>query len=533
MFADLHCHCHMRSYLHLSNVDEMDSKDFHPWNTIATNMFRLKHADRAAGYAQADLVALWNSNVRLVFNSLYPIEKEFFKITKYESSQLSWTKKLLRIIFHHHFPIRKAIQILMMRIPINTINHIISSEYDYWLALQKEYQFICSKSGIKTKNLISTPGFIRKRFEDQARRRIAFPDHYNAEGTYEIPKNKESLNELIQLNDRIIMPLTIEGAHFLEAGKLNLEEVFNRIDHMKNSWHYPVFFITLAHHFNNDICGHAHSLPKIADLLLDQNEFMDKGFSKKGIEITRKLLSLDHNNDKLEAESYRILIDMKHMSASARKEFYEQIIMPCYERGDKIPLVASHCAYAGIECLDELISNQFFETDDRRQAHQYGKFYAWNINLCDEDILMIFKTGGIIGLSFDKRMLGVAHKKSIEKKEGLNSILSFWNNLKAFLQVIYTNKSIDEAVKINAWDMISIGTDFDGYIDPVSSYKTALQLFQFKADLIQCINDEIKNNPELDCLKDLGSSLSVEEAVEKFCYTNALAFCKKHYPDKK
>ena len=533
MFADLHCHCHMRSYLHLSNVDDLDPKDFHPWNTIATNMYRLKHADRAAGYSQGDLVVLWNSNVRLVYNSLYPIEREFFKISDKKSIPLSWIRKLTRIIFHHDFPIRKAIQNLMMRIPMSTINHVASSDYDYWIALEKEYRFICSKSGVHTKNAITTPGLVRQRLENQTRRRNIFPAYYNAEGVYEIPQNKDRLIEMIKLNDRIIMPLTIEGAHFLEAGKLKLEEVFDRIDYIKNNWQYPVFFITLAHHFNNDICGHAHSLPKIANLLLDQREFMDKGFTEQGIEITRKLLSLDQNNDKLQTDAYRILIDMKHMSALARKEFYQKIINPCLQKGDEIPLVASHCAYAGIESLDELISNQSYETDDRRQSHQFGKFYAWNINLCDEDILMIFRTRGIIGLSFDKRMLGVAHKKSIEKGEGLNSILAFWNNLKAFLQVIYTNKSIAEEVKIKAWDMISIGTDFDGYIDPVSSYKTALQLTQFKADLIQCIKDEIINKPELDCLKDLGTAMSVEEAVEKFSYSNALEFCLKHYPDKK
>ena len=66
MFADLHCHAHMRSYMCLrqkrSKYEEKGM--YHPWTVVATNMSRLKNVDRAAGYSQSDLVTLWNGGSR-------------------------------------------------------------------------------------------------------------------------------------------------------------------------------------------------------------------------------------------------------------------------------------------------------------------------------------------------------------------------------------------------------------------------------------------------------------------------------------
>ena len=79
MFADMHCHDHMSTYLYLCQKKfKNGDKEISPWTIIATNMARLKYSDRAAGFGQGDLVALWNSGTRLVFVSMYPIEKDFF-----------------------------------------------------------------------------------------------------------------------------------------------------------------------------------------------------------------------------------------------------------------------------------------------------------------------------------------------------------------------------------------------------------------------------------------------------------------------
>jgi microsomal dipeptidase-like Zn-dependent dipeptidase len=535
MFADLHCHCHMRSYLTLSQIqEELGEREFSPWTIIATNMTRLKYADRAAGYAQADLVALWNSGTRLVFNSMYPIEREFFMTPEKPSEgKFKRLRKIIRMATHHKAPLRTLLQHLTMRIPNATIKFITSEDYDYWNALQHEYEFICSKSGIKTLNEIYTPGKTRQIIENNKKRRIKYGEHYHAEGCYQIPRNKKEAREIADNSDNIIMmPLTIEGAHIFCATTEEEQTVLSRVDFIKYNWEYPLFFITFSHHFDNKLCGHAHSLPAVADFLLNQQPAMNTGITPLGWKVLRKLQSVDDNNNPAPDNGYRVLIDLKHMSAQARLEYYDQLIRPCMKKGDVIPLIASHCSYAARKTLKEMIELQDKEDDSFRILTENGSFYAWNINLCDEDINMIFLTGGLFGLSFDKRMLGVSAKRKEEKIENSNNINALWNNLKAVLQVIYKNDEIPVDEKIKSWDMLAIGTDFDGYIDPISDYKTALKLPDFKKDLIDIIKLDAAKSNAPECTKCFSEEFTVEMAVDNICYNNALNFTLKNYPDK-
>ncbi|MFK7799110.1 MAG: hypothetical protein AB8E82_16780 [Aureispira sp.] len=535
MFADLHCHAHMRSYLCLlPQREKMEALDqFHPWTVVATNMRRLKNVDRAAGYSQSDLVALWNGGSRLVWNSLYPIERGFF-MTPAESTlgKFPFLRNLLRIATHHKGPIRTLMQHLVMRIPMATIDYVRSEEYDYWQFLQEEYNFISSKSGIKTKNEVYTLGVARRLAENNERRRTRFPDYYHAEGTYQIPRNRKEAEAIAQQNQEVmLMALSIEGAHVFGAARENEETVLSRVEYIKKNWEYPLFFITYSHHFNNHLCGHAHSLPDAASIILQQTDGMGTGFTPTGWKVLRKLLAVDKQNNPAPEEGHRILIDLKHMSPLGRKELYEQLIRPCMQKGDVIPLIASHCGYNGQQTLEEVIAQEANEKDDWRIQTPDGSFYAWGINMCAEDIELIFDTGGLFGLSFDKRIMGVSDKRRVEKQENLNNIAALWNNIKAVLHIIYDRPDLTLAQKRHAWNMLAIGTDFDGYIDPITDYKTAIELHQFKADLLA----EIKKAAALEqpplCVSDFDTAFTPELVVDKICYQNALDFTLKHYPE--
>jgi len=534
MFADLHCHPHMRSYFTMcTQKEKMEAAGkYHPWTIVATNMSRLKRSDRAIGYAQSDMVALWNGKVRLVFNSLYPIERGFLVTPKRPTGgKFRWLRHILRVATHHKAPLRTLMQHLTMRIPTKTIRFLTSKQYDYWEFLQDEYAYLCSKDGVKEENNILTPGLPRRILENKQKRRDKYPNQYHAEGMYRIPKTNKEAREIAAMADKVIMmPLTIEGAHvFGAADGLSDEEVLGRIDFIRNEWKHPLFFITFSHHFDNGLCGHSHSLPEIASFVLNQEQFMNEGFTELGWKVIRKLLALDANNNRDENERYRTLIDLKHMSAKGRKQFYAEIIKPCMAKGDTIPLIASHCAYTGRSTLDELIEMQDEEDDTYRIKNEDGAFYAWNINLCDEDIDMIYQTGGLFGLSFDKRMLGVSARKRDERKEKINNINALWNNLKVVLNVIYKNPHYSAEEKRKAWDMLAIGTDNDGYIDPISDYKTANELPQFKQDLLQKIKEEAEAKAA-PCVLDFDEEFTPEVAVDKICYDNALAFTLEHYP---
>jgi len=71
--------------------------------------------------------------------------------------------------------------------------------------------------------------------------------------------------------------------------------------------------------------------------------------------------------------------------------------------------------------------------------------------------------------------------------------------------------------------LFSLGTDFDGYIDPMNKYSTDLDLQTFRTDLITTIEkDEEKE-------KFLFGKFTVEQLVDRLCFENAYDFVLKNF----
>jgi hypothetical protein len=529
-YSDLHSHNHSRAYFWLKpNQRHHERKDqYSPWTVISSNLRAEAKGKRAAAYSQSDLVKLWNGKVRLTFNALYPIERGFFTAGKTASKGKNrFFREIVRIATSQQLPLRDLIQMVYMKIPDALIDFIQSDQYDYWEWLQDEFKFISSDSGKRVSNKIFTPGLLRQIFESRDNRRSLYPDSYDAKGIYTIAKNRAELQQCLS-REEITMVLTIEGMHAIGTDRVKLATCLARIDTMKKTWSAPIFFITFAHHFDNFLCGHARSLPDIGQWVMNQDSRRDGEFTDDGRKILRKLLSIDANGNRNPSDGYRILIDVKHMSAASRKQFYQEVVQPCASRGDIIPVIASHCGYSGIKTLDE----QILACKNKKEKDDYfdptGVYNAWNINMTDEDILMVFHSRGLFGLSFDQRILGVP--KAQVNEGGRNTIDALWSNIKGVMQVIYDNTAIVDNEKVLAWDRISIGTDYEGYIDPINRYNTVLDFKLFSDELIKVIDRErtLPNPPS--CLKHFSSLAAVENAVERLCFINAEQFTLANYP---
>ena len=210
---------------------------------------------------------------------------------------------------------------------------------------------------------------------------------------------------------------------------------------------------------------------------------------------------------------------MKHMSAASRKYYYESIIKPCRELyGDVIPIIASHVAYSGVETLEELIQNAPAETDADSVSTGDKPFNTWNINLCDEDVMAIFESGGIIGLNFDQRILAVPPKDKKQTYPDDYDISFFWENLKGMMKVVAASNHPE---KENLLDLFALGTDFDGYIDPLDAYATVLDFEKLEQDL----RDKITSDPDS---APLLFGMDPGTFVEKVCYSNAYNFTRKY-----
>ena len=542
-FADLHCHPHMRSFnwLHKPRKDVLKSK-YHPWYIILPKFKSAKKGKRAAAYSQCDMVQVANGNMKLAFVSLYPLEKGWVTGSKnlvkgrlidlqkligdnafndFLSDSLSLALKPLVYLMGQDkkrmIALRDFMQAIFMKLPLGKINFYQSDKYNYFRELKNERQYILKKNNITTRSEIFIP--LQKRlFINRRKIRRKHPLETDATGKYVLAENGTHVKNIIEAENMAFV-LTIEGSNVFNT-KESLADVKTNIKEVK-SWHEPIFFITFSHHFYNYLAGHAHSIPDVGNLLLDQSEGLKEGFTTEGWEVVRLLLSLDtENNFKQEEYGHRILIDVKHLNAISRQQYYEEIIKPCMAKGDKIPIIASHVAYSGQESLTELIANMDNEVDGYFAEKNGHKFNAWNINLCDEDVLNIFKSGGLIGVNFDQRVLGIPKEVKNDKEVHIKYL---WQNMKAMMTAVLESNNTDLPPKENVVELLSLGTDFDGYIDPVDKYATVLDFKEFRHDLLSTINADTEKD------KFLFNQYSVEDLVEKICFQNAYDFVVEYF----
>ncbi|MEQ9402131.1 MAG: hypothetical protein RIM99_00985 [Cyclobacteriaceae bacterium] len=533
-FADLHCHPHSRSFHWLRGTrhEKKYGKRFHAWNVVVSNFKRQEKGKRAFSYSQCDPVKLWNGETKLVFASLYPFEKGFYMGGTVERSKvvrlldvisttglgfvnpMKWGQALFALftgaptLFKSS---RAFLQSLLMRMPIRRVKYFTSSKYDYYDELLVERDFLFKKSGIQTTNQIFIPG-IKRLFKSKRRLRRNYPDSLNADGKFVICKNFDEVEKTIN-DDDIAMILTIEGLHALgtDTAPQKAEE---RILEMKK-WPQPVFFITIAHHFNNYLLGHAHSIPNSLRILSDQEEGMNESFSPPGERVIKLMLGLDDNLERDQALGHRILPDLKHTAVQSRKWYYDNIIDPCAAKGDVIPIIMSHVGYSGWKTLQESIDYSAHENDDDLK----DGFYPWNINACGEDVVKVAKSGGLIGLCFDQRILG-------DKKDKRNSIDLIFNNLMAMIDAIVESDELSAQQKEKCWTYFTIGTDFEGYIDPTQDYSNSLELDDFGKDLMSKIS---LLSPQKKAGYYLNNDEDVKKAVEGICFDNPYEFLRKNF----
>lgn len=542
MFADLHCHPTFYGFNRMRNTPALEDspETFNPWHELPSDQASLEAGGRATNYSQCNFARMTQGNVRLVFMSFTPIERGFFEGSA-SGDEYAFSSELLRLasgltlirssqkllnrqpdqafreigkILRNTGPLRQIVQSVFLKYSFRRIRHIISGQYDYWEEFLKEYEFLRASDSQPVRTTLQTGD-----------------ESATIEGCYHLVQTPNSLEQLIEGNDRdMAVLLTIEGAHAFSIGpdqKPVPENIlFERIATLKSLPH-PIFFITLAHHFDNGICGHAHSLPDAGQAVMDQIPRMNEDFERKnnlGIRVVRELLDLD---EKLASQNgRRILIDCKHMSARARKSYYNEIILPYNDQNaaltaaerkktPKLPVIFSHAGYAGVKTLDEMIENAPRENDHWRRS----PFYAWNINLSDEDVRLVHASDGLIGLCFDRRICGVAPNEKIAPENWSRVLL---NQIFGLVDVIMLDERLKAGEKRTIWDRISIGSDYDGVIDPIAIYPTAASLPQFAEDLRELLHEN-RHTRMID-------RIGVDVLIEKIAWKNAYEFAKTHFP---
>lgn len=460
-FADLHCHPNLKSFGHSFN--HKGSRKRNIWYRYPPGWFSvlLQRLTGLTKFSQSDFSTMVLGHVKIAFISYYPFEKGFFESPKIKPKRVAFLANIITSIGYKRV-------------------RCIQKHTNYYQDLMREIACVENSE------------------------RIYCIDNEQCE--FEFLKSKTNLiNNLEKKNFLTIIP-TIEGAHVFNSGlskygrTTDEEEILNNIIKIKKL-SPPPFFITFAHNFNNDLCGHAPSLEKLSDLV-DQSENLDTGFSPLGKNVLRALLS--SNNGK------SIYIDVKHMSLKSRLEYYN-ILKQEYK--NNIPIIVSHGAVTGTALHG-----------DKHAATKAHIFAEDSINFYDEELVIIAKSNGLFAIQLDADRLA---KKELIKKSVLNNNSKV--NLKVSAKIVWNHiqhaAEILDKNQLPAWDTCCIGSDFDGTTNPLDSVWSSLELNDLANALKDLAEDYLTKSNKLILQENRNiSSLTI---INKFTIDNTIKFVQR------
>lgn len=469
--ADIHCHPTMKPYgnsfpddwktnpSRININDPSKSNSIWYYDSPTPQDFEIEKLG-ITRFSQSDMHTLYKGNVRLIFSALYPIEKGFF-VNKIHPG------KITDFILQYFTGLKR-----------NRIDSVQEVK-DYFPDIEAEYDFL-------------------KQLSNQ---------NVNIDGKtvkYTIVKDNTELQNVLNDNScyNIAVVNTIEGAHSFGCGMDPInnpatnfpQKIIENIVKVKN-WQHPPLFITFAHHFYNELCGHEKSLDKIS-FAVDQSMGLGKDFTPLGLNALHTLLD--------KSLGKRILIDIKHLSKhTSRKQFFNILETDERYKNEKIPIIVSHAAVIGSGSL----------LDD-------FNFSKADINFSDDEIIKIGKSEGLFGVMFDQGRIASKSKMMTAMKFAGDKK---WSEL-IWLQIAHIAKVLDNA-ELPAWNIQTLGTDFDGIINSINGFYTAENLPNFRTHLLDHAQKFIKKHS----FKIPDNKLEPQEIVSKIMSSNAYDFLLKNF----
>jgi len=483
--VDLHCHpalkpfgkSFMRRYKtgqNNPNIEEENSI----WHQQRPKFFRkaLNVLFTLTKWRQSDCQTLLEGNNRVIITSLYPLEKGLVSNKE---------------VGDHKF-IARVLRNLVKGVSMRRIRHLQKMP-DYYEDLNTEYEFY---KQLHNKSILIN----------------GVPKRYKMIGRAE--------DMVLEDANCVNILMSIEGAHVFNCG-LQLEgrpvadwaEVQKHVMEVKH-WEYRPIFITLAHHFYNELCGFAKSFEGgIADIM-QQNADPKVGITTAGYAVIKTMLR--NTADKKE-ESNRILVDVKHMNVKSRYDYYK-FLKEEYPN-NSIPVVVSHGAINGI-------------LDPRNKYVKSLGFNDADINFFYEELKIIQQSKGIFGLQLDERRIYDAKLKNDVFRHAEKTMTKYGkkrlrkNAYFIWRQIEKIGEYLDQE-GLHAWDIQALGTDYDGIINPLNGWWTSKELKGLGPYLTHHAQDFL-NSHRGRSLKDF-NQLSAEEIIDKFMFANGLEFIKKNF----
>ena len=476
-FIDFHCHPALKPFSKsfskksTQGLNTLDNVKRSIWYKTHLKLFKkaLNALTTLTKFTQADFTSALEGGAKILMVSIDPMERELI-LSKNKTEQRKSGSLLKNLV---------------QGIGQRRINYLYHLE-NYFEDLQRNIHFL-------------------KQLENE---------HKLVNGQSSIYKVVDSYEDIdLQAENTIYIVLTIEGGHAfrstLYTGIATIEnqaEIFDNISKLKHTDSIPTpFFVSLAHHFPNGLCGQAKSLTGIASLAYNQEENPNLGLLPLGKKVIDLLLN--NTNEK------RIYIDLKHMNIKSRKEFYDYMETPRYANED-IPIIVSHGATNYLP-LPSQPDNE--------------------INFYKEEIVKIAGTGGIFGIQLDSRRLRKmkygSKRRGIRNDVGRRGLYKraffVWRQIEVMALLIYKAKNEQTGFKtIDPWGFQVVGSDFDGIVDPLDGYWTYSEMPLLQEYLIKQANTFLRTETAKSLLDY--NQLNAISIVNKFLFDNANSFLMKY-----
>lgn len=478
-FVDMHCHPSLKPYGQSFKTKPFGQNSANRrkknsiWFYDSPNLFErgIQMLGGICKFTQADCTTLAYGNTRIICASLYPIERGFFK--------------------------NKLGTKLVSDLGVNFITGVSKARVDYvqdvsnyFEDLEREYDYYKQLDGVP----VTTDGGVY---------------------SYKIVQNYQQVETYLASDDMaantLFIVLSIEGLHVLQNSysdthKADEAAIMKNVAALKK-WEHKPFFVTLAHHFYNHLCGHAKSFSGLVANVSDQTFGMDEGFTPIGKKVVKELLN---NKD-----GKRILVDIKHMSATSRQEYF-QLLQTDFAT-ENIPVLVSHGAANGLRSAKEPVH-------DGKDTAQ--KLLDSDINFYDDEILLVAKTKGVFSLQLDERRIASeATLKNTRHAMFINKIRHYraelvWNQVQHIAELL-------DRHDLFAWECMAIGSDYDGIINPLNGFLTAETLQHLQEYLERYVHNYLQGEGKIK-LKSY-NQISASEIVNRLFSTNAMEFMRKWY----
>ena len=253
-FVDLHCHPTYKPFgrsFRMGTPGQASNRPGDPnsvWNydPPGAGDKLLNFVKGLTRFSQANLTAAAYGRTGVMTVSLGSIEKGFFR-TKLGTGALA-----------------DLVSEFTAGLSVPRINHI-QNMTDYFADLLLEWDFL----------LANNEKFTRIDGMNYAYSIVSSFQELEAVMDFNDSELEEKMrNPRHSVQTKIALVLSIEGLHVLNTGldqPVSDADVLDKVKQIKTFDKAP-FFVTFSHHFNNDLCGHARSLPPPLNRLCDQEK---------------------------------------------------------------------------------------------------------------------------------------------------------------------------------------------------------------------------------------------------------------------